>query len=141
MAIGTVSPASAKPKVDQIVGSGAAGSTTFDIDAVENKKGVDSGQMSFQLAIGSLEADVIGVTVSSPSEGCATARITQSDVGGAPTGTILVVHVVERTADHNELIRLELTGTEDFSPECTVSLISPSALTAGTLDVVDGLRP
>ena len=141
MIIGTVSPASAKPKVDQIVGSGAAGGGTFEIDAVENKKGVASGQVTFELAIGSLKGDVVGVTVSSPSQGCATARITQSDVDGAPAGTILILHVAERTADHNDLVRLELTGTDDFSPECNFSMVSPAALTAGALHVVDGLRP
>ncbi len=139
--IGAFSPAVGKPKLDGIVGSGTAGTGTFTIDAAESKKGAASGRIAFSLGIGSLQSEVLGVTVRSASEGCVTARITQSDIDGAPVGTVLILHVAEANPDHGDLIRLELTGTDTFSPECTLSLLSPAAVTTGDVEVVNGIRP
>jgi len=73
--------------------------------------------------------------------GCTTARISQSDVPGAPVGTIVVVHAAEGGSSGSDLLRLELTGVEGFSPECAVSLLSPSTVTTGGVEIVNGVRP
>ena len=79
--------AQADPRGGSIVGTGTAGTGTFELHAVAQKNGKFSGTASFQLAIGNLSGNVQFVTI--PRVGipaCGTASWRSNDSAGRTLG-------------------------------------------------------
>jgi hypothetical protein len=128
--------AQAAPQGDAIVGSGAAGNGTFNINTLQKKNGKVSGTSSFQLAIGDLTGDVQFVSVSG-SDACFAGSVTASTIGGVDPGQGYTVQVRDNASTGDQL-QLQLGTASD---SCSIGIVSPAGVTSGDISVTDSPRP
>jgi hypothetical protein len=124
---------------DAVVGQGAAGSATFDINATSGPSGENpTGYMNFNLAIGTVLSDVTHVCVNG-NEAVVTG-VAQSGSTAVAPGSGVALHVRDNGVQPTQppdLLRLQLEGFQ-FAACPPFDLISPAGVTQGDITVTDG---
>lgn len=130
-------PVSGQPTFDSVVGAGAAGFCTFEVEAQSGPNGESpQGFVSFDCAIGPIEGNVTQLCVSG-NEGIVSGQVVSGPYSGS--GYNFYVRDNGQLPERADALRLELLGYIPSScPE--FNLISPAGVSAGDVIVTDGIQ-
>jgi hypothetical protein len=122
---------------DSVVGSGTAGTGTFDINAVSGPSGENpTGHANFELAIGSVQGTVTCLFVSG-NEATIGATLPPGNPFNSPG---MIVHVRDNGVLPTGVDQFRLELLAFVPPACpAVDLISPSNVTSGDIKVTDAV--
>ena len=124
---------------DSVVGSGAAGTGTFDINAVSGPSGENAtGHANFQLAIGSVQGTVTCLSVSG-NEATIGATLPPGNPFNSPG---MIVHVRDNGVLPTGVDQFRLELLAFVPPACpAVDMVSPAGVTSGDIAVTDADNP